>query len=181
MRTPRLTLIPATIPLLEADIAGPAQLEQELQKAYPTLTIPEGWPTDEYDANAAQWVLDALKNTGADGWYSYYFILNEGDEGRPLLVGVGGYKGPPDVEGEVEFGYSIVAPYQRRGLATEASLGLIQNAWTDPRVSAVAAETLVGHVASISVMEKCGLRYEGPTEEEGVIRYRLDRPPGNPL
>ncbi len=106
-------------------------------------------------------------------WWLYYIVLEQ--EKNPLVVGAVGYKGPPDSEGTVEVGYGVLPEFQRRGIASEATMGLIANAFEHAVVKRVIAETLPELVASIGVMEKCGLVFIGEGSEARVIRYELSR------
>ncbi len=94
-------------------------------------------------------------------------------------MGSGGYKGPPDADGVVEIGYGLLPAWEGRGLATEAARELVRRAFADPRVGAVAAETLPHLVGSIRVMEKCGMTFErrkpAQGEEPEIVRYRVAR------
>ena len=170
IRTKRLRLIPATVELLIADLAGPAALELALR-----VTVPGSWPPEFYDTEALEYTLERLQN-GPDprGWWTYYFIRDE--PGQPaVVVGIGGYTGPPDTEGTVEVGYSVVLEYRRQGYATEATRGLVAHAFGDAAVQRVIAQTLPELAASIGVLEKSGFTYAGTGSDAGAIRYVLER------
>lgn len=94
--------------------------------------------------------------------------------------GAVGTRAPPNEEGLVEIGYSILPQHQRQGFATEAAAGLVRNAFTHSEVHGVVAETLPELVASIGVLEKCGFGFVGDGSEPGVIRYHRRRDPGEP-
>jgi len=108
------------------------------------------------------------------GWSFYYFATNQRQE-NPALVGAGGYKGGPGPDGSVEIGYSIMPAQRRRGYATEAAMGLIEYALRYPRVQRVTAETYPHLIASIGVLEKCGMSLIGPGSEPGVVLYEVRR------
>jgi len=97
-----------------------------------------------------------------------------------MLIGNGGYKGPPDDAGRgmIEIGYSVVSGRQRRGYATEACRALVDRAFADRRVEVVVAHTLPHLEPSIGVMRKLGMsfvrRFIDPTDGE-VVRYELTR------
>ena len=99
----------------------------------------------------------------------------------PLLVGTGGYKGPPADDGSVEVGYGVVSDQRRQGFATEVVHGLAAKAFASPSVRVVVGQTLPSLVGSIGVLEKAGFRYVGaghdPHAPDGgqVIRYELSR------
>lgn len=167
IRTRRLELRPAGSAELEADLAGPEALGRALG-----VTVPAGWPPELYDEAAVRWTLDMVRGAGGETpWGMYYIVLSDSS----TAVGVCGYKGPPDAEGTVEVGYSIVADHRRQGYATEATSGLMLRAFADPSVHRIVAETLPELTASIGVLEKLGFRFAGAGSEAGVVRYEFTR------
>ena len=102
-------------------------------------------------------------------------VLEAENAGRPVVVGSASYKGLPGPEGTVEVGYGVLPEFRRRGIATEAALGLVADAFTHGNVRRVIAETLAENVPSIGVLEKCGFRLMGEGSEPGEIRYELTR------
>lgn len=170
IHTRRMTLVPCTHESLRADLEGKEALGRALGAA-----VAESWPPDLYDADAVRWTLDRLQATepGTESLWGYYFVWRTAAQGA-VLIGVGGFKGPPAV-GRIELGYSIVAEYQRQGFATEAVLGMLQFAFAREDVEEVIAETLPELVPSIGVLDKAGFRLTGAGSEEGVIRYSISR------
>ena len=169
--TQRLTLVPGTPELGRAELRSLAELAALLG-----ARVPAGWPPELYDTAAIEYSVAQLEGDPEQaGWSFYYFILCDRRGAEPVLVGAGGYKGKPSAEGTVEIGYSIVAEYQRRGLATEAAAALVAHAFRDARVSRVIAETLPGLAPSIGVLRKNGFRLIGDGSEPGVIRFELTR------
>jgi len=169
IRTKRLRLVPASIELLNAELDGRETFAGLLGAA-----VPDDWPPELYDRAATKFTLDRLKkNPDESDWRLYYIILEQ--QADPVTVGTSGYKGPPDAEGAVELGYGVLPAFQRRGIATEATIGLISNAFSHAQVQRVISETLPELTASIGVMEKCGFKFIGSGSEEGVIRYELTR------
>lgn len=168
IRTPRLELVQATAAILRADLAGTAELGAALDARVPA----SGWPPGEWDADAVRWMLRVMAETPELGpWGAWYYLRRE----DRLLVGAGGYKGPPDATGTVEIGYSVVESVQRRGYASEAALGLVTQAFADPGVARVAAETLPHLEASLGVMRKLGFRPADDPSEPGVVRLAIVR------
>jgi ribosomal-protein-alanine N-acetyltransferase len=91
-------------------------------------------------------------------------------------VGGGMKAGRPS---ECEIGWGIVPPYEGRGFATESAMALIDYLRGDERIESLIAHTFPSIPASIRVMEKCGMTFDGDGEEAGTIRYRLRLlPPG---
>jgi RimJ/RimL family protein N-acetyltransferase len=169
--TQRLTLVPGTPELGRAELRSRAELAARLG-----ARVPAGWPPHLYDTPAVEYSVAQLEcDPEQAGWSFYYFILRDEREAAPVLIGAGGYKGKPTAEGTVEIGYSIVAGYQRRGLATEAAAALVARAFHDARVVRVIAETLPGLTPSIGVLRKNGFRLVGGGSEPGVIRFELTR------
>ncbi len=167
--TERLEIIPATLKLTRAALAGSAALGRELSAA-----VPATWPPDFVDQAAFEYTIKRLSE-GAEqaGWWLHFVILRE--NGERVLIGSGGYKGPPSLDGAVEIGYGIVSEYRRRGFATEVARGLLAHAFADQAVDRVIAETLPELFGSIRVLEKIGLRLAGDGSEPGVIRFQLTR------
>jgi RimJ/RimL family protein N-acetyltransferase len=177
IRTPRLDLVVATPEVLRIELEAPARLAE-----YLGAHVPEGWPPDLYDEAAIRYTLKRLlaKPEDAD-WGFHYFLLRDVayTHNSTTLVGCGGFKGPPTQDGTVEVGYSVVAQYRRRGIASEAVRAFTQRAFADTRVTRVIAETYPYLTPSIGVLKKCGFRFIGDGSEPGVIRYELRREEGH--
>ena len=159
----RLRLVPATPALVEAQLADDRPALERLLGA----GLTPSWPPPLLDEGALKWFLGLLADPDNDGWLLYFIVTNEGS---PAAVGTCGFKGKP-VDGAVEIGYSLVPEAQGRGYATEAARALIGLAFSRPGVSRVIAETFPELTASIRVMEKCGLTFDGPGADPGAIRY----------
>jgi RimJ/RimL family protein N-acetyltransferase len=173
LRTPRLDLVAATRAMLQAELDG----ERERLARFVGATVPREWPPDLYDDEAVRFTLDWLDNhPGQETWGFHYFVLRaDPDEPEAVLIGAGGYKGPPDDHGDVELGYSIMGRFRRRGFASEAVRAFVTHAFHDARVLRVTAETLPHLIPSIGVLQKCGFSFAGPGSGDGVIRYVLAR------
>jgi RimJ/RimL family protein N-acetyltransferase len=121
---------------------------------------PADWPPLFHDADSRGWFLRKLE---ADpllaGWLGFYVVAEI--EEHPTLAGSAGFKGPPNSEGMVEIGYSIVESLQRRGIASAAIAQLVDRAFADPRVETVTAETPITFGASRALLEKCGFVLTG--------------------
>jgi [ribosomal protein S5]-alanine N-acetyltransferase len=168
--TERLEIVPATIETTRAALAGEHALAASLQAVVPT-----SWPPEYLDSSSLKFTLDRLaEGPGQDGWWLHYVILPYAMAGR-TLIGSAGYKGPPSSDGTVEVGYGIVRDHQRKGYASEAVRGLLENAFSFPAVRRVIAETLPALVPSIGVLRKCGFTLVGEGLEPGVIRFELMR------
>jgi len=167
--TPRLELLPATPPTLDAALAGRARLGAAL-----VAHVPASWPPEFLDDDALAYTRERLGEDDRQAdWWMYFFLLR--DAGARALIGSGGYKGPPTTDGTVEIGYGIVADRRLRGYAGEAARGLIEHAFGWPRVTRVIGETLPALAGSIAVMQRCGMLPVGAGSEPGVIRFELTR------
>ena len=99
------------------------------------------------------------------------------DRGGRLVGGVGLF--PEAWEGpEFELAYHVVPSAWGRGYATEAAAALLDAAWRETELERVLAFAFEGNGPSRRVMEKLGMRYEGPVDYRGyqVVRYAIDRP-----
>lgn len=164
-------LTPTTIDRLNVeDISG------EALAASLGVAAPASWPPLHNGPETREWMRrKLLADANNQGWFGWYIIATL--DRVPTLAGGAGYKGPPDANGEVEIGYSVVRQYHRRGIASTAVRLLCERAFA-AGVTAVLAETLPGLVASQGVLGKAGfVKFEERTDpEEGEVwRYRLDR------
>jgi ribosomal-protein-alanine N-acetyltransferase len=168
LRTPRLELIAATLPLIESEVCSPAKLSSLLQAEVGT------WPPPLNDESSLGWTHEKLKeNPDGAGFFVWYVVSNEHQSRK--LVGIVAFKGPPDAEGTIEAGYSILEKHQKRGIGTEATRAIMQWAFRSPAVRQINAETFPELRPSIRVMERCGMTFRGEGSEVGTIRYGVTR------
>lgn len=168
LTTRQLLLRPATLALLEAELGGPSALARGLE-----AEVPPDWPPGEYDRAALEFFHAALAERGASGigWYAWYALAPDSGAGRPVLVGAGGYFGPPDSAGTVEIGYSILPAWRGRGFATELVGALLTRARASGQVRTIRAHTRPDNEPSIRVLERNGFVRGGPGIELGTVRY----------
>jgi RimJ/RimL family protein N-acetyltransferase len=96
---------------------------------------------------------------------------------RGEIVGLCGYKGPPNAQGVVEIGYAVARERRRRGHATRAVTLVIEAARQDPQVSAIVAETALANLPSQKVLAVNGFSDVGRSvdDDEGeMIVWRLE-------
>jgi hypothetical protein len=124
--------------------------------------------------DALRFSLDCLRRASPNNlcWCAPLLFV---DPAARLVVGMGGYKGPP-MQGAIEFGYSIAPAHRGRGLATEAAEAMANFALKQPGVECVFAHTLPMEGPSPRVLEKCGFvrAGEGMDPREGVV-WRWER------
>lgn len=167
LRTLRLDLVPATAAHLRAELADRAAFARLLG-----ARVPSAWPPQLYDHPAMKYTLKRQRSAPQHGWSTWYLLLRT--DAKPVLVGICGFKGPPE-GGRVEVGYGVLQYFQRRGLASEATTALTRWAFSHPRVELVIAHTLAELAPSIRVLEKCGFTQRGTPLEEGAIRFEITR------
>jgi [ribosomal protein S5]-alanine N-acetyltransferase len=168
MKTARLTIHPADLPLIRAAIEGDGHLAEHL-----AATVIPGW--SEFGVEVLQYVEQRLADDAAEtGWWSYFPVVTEDN----TLLGNGGYKGLPQ-DGSVEIGYEVHPVYRGRGYATEFARALIAHAWTFAEVHTVLAHTLAEENPSTGVLRKCGFAQVGTLTDPDVgaiWKWELHRP-----
>lgn len=178
LETERLLLVASTLEIARAE----ARDRDELARILGAVVHP-AWPPSDYDQAARDFLLRSLEGKpDAYGFLAWCWMARpEGAGERPILIGGGGFKGPPDDTGTVEIGYSIVPEYYGRGLATEAVGAMTAWAFGHPAIRRVIAETLPELAASRRVLEKTGFALTGePPNDPRSLRYALDREQGAP-
>ena len=102
--TNRLELVAANLDHVCAELEAP-----ELLAALLNAQVEPGWPPGEYDRDAQMYFRDRLGENGSSvvGWYGWYAVRREKSDQPSVLIGAGGFIGPPDEEGEVEIGFSM--------------------------------------------------------------------------
>ena len=172
LSTNRLDLVAATLDHIHAELEAPERLSSLLN-----ALVEPGWLPGEYDRGAQEFFCDRMNEGGAAiiGWYVWYAILRKSPDVPAVLIGSGGYFGPPNDEGDVEIGFSVMPSRQGSGYATEIAEALIRNAFADLRVRKVIAHTTPSNLASCKVLEKCGFRRTREPEESGNILFEILR------
>jgi RimJ/RimL family protein N-acetyltransferase len=173
LQTERLTLVASTPAIARAEAHDRAELARLLG-----AEIHPAWPPGENDQAGRDFLCRKLEEhpeaVGYLGWS--WLVRPESAGGLPLLIGGGGFKGPPGEDGAIEIGYSIVEEYYGKGLATEAVGATLAWAFRDARVRRVIAETLPDLVGSQRVLEKNGFeRSAEAASEPGALRFVLSR------
>jgi ribosomal-protein-alanine N-acetyltransferase len=138
--TRRLILVPVTPLMKLAMQSSPAAFA-----GLTGVTLPEGWP------EFPQAFSDCVETS--DPWHGYLFVRRD----ESLLVGNGGFVGPPDEAGQLEIGYEIAPSFRNSGYAAEAASGLIGLAFAHG-ARAVIAHSLPWPNASTAVMQKLGMK-----------------------
>lgn len=165
--TDRLLLIACGPDELEQFAHEPDRLATRLDVSFPAdfPVFPEG----------LAWWRERMKAEPDVGGWAVWFIVRKADR---VVIGDGGFKGPPDNEGVVEIGYALVEAARGQGYGKEFARGLVDWAFAHPEVSAVVAETLSDGFASMAVLRSLGMAQTGSyvdPEEGDILRWRVDR------
>lgn len=166
--TPRLALIAITPEAVLSEQAGDNRLGQIIR-----CTIPSCWPHADWEPHVFDFFLRQFaEHPDQLGWPRYIALPNP-DGTRTLIGTVGAFSktNPPTI---CEIGYGILPPWEGQGFATEATQALIAHLRKDQRIATLIAHTFPTISASIRIMEKCGLTFDGDGEEPGTIRYKRE-------
>lgn len=108
------------------------------------------------------------ESSGPNPWQWGFAVIEKASE---LVVGIAGFKGPPDDEGMVEIAYGVVPAFENKGYATEAAGQLVAYSRNDSRVRILRAHTLPETNASTRVLEKNGFENVGTVvdPEDGPV------------
>lgn len=147
------------MPLLEALVAGDRPAAQRLAN----FPLPAGWPTaddefvltlrrDQLRADAAElpWLLRAAVRRAP----------------APEMVGRIGFHAPPNDDGMVEIGYSVLPEHRRRGYAREAVTATLAWAAAQPGVRRIRASVGPAKVASLALVRSLGFTQVGTQSDE---------------
>jgi len=168
IRTARLELTAATIPLSEAELSDRAAFARLLG-----AQVPAEWPP-ETAADALPLFLGWLREHPEwYRWLAWYGVRVTGTE--RVLVGGCGFLGGPDETGMVEMGYSVLPQFQRQGIATEMVEALIAWAFENASVSRIEADTSPDNAGSWRILARAGFIAAGPGREPGSVRLRRER------
>lgn len=172
IKTPRLELIAGNLEMARAELSNIRQLASLLNAAF-TM----GWPPPENDEQTMEWFFRKIyDHPEARGWLMWYFVSVQ--DNKRTVIGCGGFTGPPDENGDVECGYSILEQAHNKGYATEALRGLLNWAFAGKSVKRVIAKTLQLNLASIKVLEKNLFSFVGEDLTEGLVIYERRKTPG---
>ena len=167
IETPRLRLLPSTIPLARAEIGDRAEFARMLG-----ASVPENWPPDSLVDALPIFLAELEAGPDRVGWFAWYGLAAGNDEGSRLLVASGGFFGLPHA-GTVEIGYSVLPQFQGMGYATEMVVGLTSWAMGQSGVNRVVAATEWDSPASVRVLNKAGFVALGPSTGSGGVQFEM--------
>ena len=171
IRTQRLALVPTTPDLAQAELNDAEGFSGLLG-----ALVPDAWPPDELTDARLLFLCMLEANPTWIGWLGWYAV-RLGTTDPPTLIGSAGFKGPPNEEGVVEIGYSVLPTHQGRGLATEMTAALV--GWAAGQgARIVRAHVKPANAASIRVLEKLGFQETGLSDEPGMLLFAREVGPG---
>lgn len=165
IHTPRLVLVSATVPQLVQLQAGVDAFE----RANGFKVAPGYTEYPEALATSLKWMTE---HPGEE-WFAPLLFIHRAPR---VLMGLGGFKGPPDAHGSVELGYGIAPAYRRQGFAAEATLAMLQRLCQSAKVAKAIAHTLPEPNGSTRVLAKTGFRLAGESvhpDAGRVLRWEI--------
>jgi [ribosomal protein S5]-alanine N-acetyltransferase len=167
--TARLALIAVTPESMQSE-----QLSDGRLGSIVNALVPAEWPPKHWEPHVFELLLNRFAGDAEEvGWHRY-IALRHADGSRTLIGTIGGFR-KAETPGDCEVGYSVLPEFQGKGYATEATKAMIEWALAHPGVRTISAQTFPSLPKSIRVMEKCGMELVGAGDEEGTVRYRLNR------
>lgn len=157
LTTERLDLWAITLPFVEAIMRG----DREGAEALCGAALPVAWPGPDLIARAFAPSIDAVRADPEIRLWGDTLLMTRGVDRR--VVGSVVFHGRP-ADGIAEVGYGIDDAEQRQGYATEATRACVDWALAEPGVVAVQATTFPWHLASLRVIERCGMTPCGQRE-----------------
>jgi [ribosomal protein S5]-alanine N-acetyltransferase len=112
--------------------------------------------TSEYTefVSTTNYSLDKVREHPFTIEWHPFLVIHKKDN---ALIGLVGYKGPPNSQGDIEICYGIIQSYRSKGYATEIAEWLVEHAFENEKVKVVSATTLSTSNASSNVLRKCGM------------------------
>ncbi len=89
------------------------------------------------------------------------------DKTSGKMIGTCGFTSITPEDEKAEIGYVINPSYKGRGIATEAVKRVLRFGFDELLLERIEARYIIGNDASLRVMQKCGMRFEG-TQRHGV-------------
>jgi len=161
LRTPRLSLEPISLPLVEAVILGHRQAAERMLDA----DLPDTWPNRALVERAFCASLEAIRADPATRLWGDRLMVRRDDRGKRRVVGSVVFHGWPD-DGVAEVAYGVEDGSQGEGFATEATQASVEWALHEPGIVAVQATTVPWHTASLRVIAKLAMVPVGVRDHE---------------
>lgn len=147
IETERLTLMPMTYEFVTKLLQGNDGAYELYQ-----VTPVSDWPNRD-TMGILPILKRKLKESRDTGFTSWIYI----EKASKTIIGDGGFKGKPDLDGKVDLGYGVIERKRGNGYATEAAQALLNWGICQQEVKVVTADCLLENVASYKVLQKIGL------------------------
>jgi RimJ/RimL family protein N-acetyltransferase len=158
----------------------PAALDALIAADLPAASAAAGHPLSDYLVSE-RWLWEIRRDQIARDPASAEWIARAAvAEPEGVVVGHGGFHGPPDADGMVEVAYSVDPAYRRRGHAKAMLAALLERAEQEPAVRVVRASISPDNVASLATIAGFGFVRVGEQwdEEDGLELLFERRQPG---
>lgn len=166
--TDRLELVPMTLAIVEAVMAG----RREEAEAHLSAPLPAAWPGRALIERAFSASIERIREDPLTRlWGDRVMIARLGPR---RVIGSVVFHGAPGEDGIVEVAYGVEQESQQQGYATEATSASVEWALSQPGVRAVRATTPTWHRPSRRVLEKCGFLLVGSRESESMLGELLE-------
>jgi len=159
--TSRLDLAPLSAEAIDALLSGDSERLHSLTGA----VFPEPVEPPPYMAEALPTVRRRLRESPSElRWWNWLVVRRDNRE----AIGSVAFAGRPDESGAVLIGYAMYPGCEGSGFATEATLALVEWAFTQPGVRIVRAMAPVWNTPAVHVAEKVGMRPVGSYEDDEI-------------
>lgn len=118
------------------------------------LNTAAGYPDQETLETLPKIVANIEASNGPTGFESWVIIK----KAKMKIIGDAGFKGIPNLAGEIDLGYGIIASERRNGYALEASEALVKWGFSQADVKKITAKCLITNEGSIKILEKLNFK-----------------------
>jgi [ribosomal protein S5]-alanine N-acetyltransferase len=148
LETERIEIIPLNYRQLELYLRGQNLFETEFQ-----LTKTDRKVFSEVEKRVREKILPRIQKALFNEYlFNTFWVVI--DKCTKIIVAELGFKGNPNIYGEIEIGYGTIREHRKKGYMSEAVKRMIDWAVHEPEVTHVLAETDENNIASIRILEK---------------------------
>ena len=126
------------------------------------IDLPDGWPDDNTWGFLRMRLGQLQSEPDSQQWLGRALVERE----SRAMIGYAGFHGPPgqnalDKDGAVELGYTVFAPFRRRGFAVEAARALMRWAGEEHGIDDFIASVSPENEPSLALVRKLGFAHVG--------------------
>ena len=177
IRTARLELVSMPRAFMEALLAG----DTAAAGAAIGAVVPDNL-RDHLEDFLRYRLAQVIADPSIRRWLGRTMVLTDPD-GTRHVIGTIGFHGPPDDRGRLEIGYSVQAPYRRRGFAREAVRAMLDWAAEEHGIHRFIASISPTNEASLALTRGFGFVQTGEQMDDvdGLeLVFEADWPAGTP-